>query len=600
MLESAGIALVSSRSVRLSWLVVLVILLAASPSSALLHIDFEQKFYVHPGYQTWDFCVVQHDGLYNIFYHAIPMDQPGPSNADHIYRATSTDLVHWSEPWIVLSVSDEPYETRAVWAPDVVWDEETGLWWMSYTGVDDINNQRLCMAWSRDLDTWFKTRMNPTMEPDHPLFYYWAEGGWGECRDPFLYSVDDTWHVLASAKAIGIEQGQGTLALATSTNMTHWTEPEIFFLNDGNEPTNTLESVQYHVHEDIHHLFFLEYSVQGIAHIAAVRPDGLTFENKAIIDLGIAPEVDSFDGGKTHVFSRIAPYWETGHEVLSYITRLDTLIYNEGTNHPSVIRRHPLDREFEVRHGNITLGNPCFGDNPARRGEEPANPVGYCYFGSLEYYQGPLSGRGDPGRDLGETAEGYIHSYPFVVTGNSISLHVGGTNNFEQDYVALVDAATDSILRRETGLDSETMTQRFWDVQELKGRECYIAIVDDDHLGHISVDEIVESHTLAVTSIEPTTPDLTLRDHGPSPNPFNPATNLRFELATPARCRARIHDLRGRLVWDSGPFQGREGLNSVTWNGQGTEGTRLAGGVYIYRIILGGQSAASGKLTLIP
>ena len=174
----------------------------------LLRIDFECPYYVHPGMQVWDFCLIQDGGLYQIFYHGILEEDNHPRYAHNIYRATSEDLRHWSAPEIVLSISDEPHEAEAIWAPDVVFDDETGLWWMAYTGVDFQFNQRICMAWSRDLVTWYKSRANPVLEPDSSIFFYYPSSGWAECRDPYLYREDGQWHMLTSAKA-----GDGILAV---------------------------------------------------------------------------------------------------------------------------------------------------------------------------------------------------------------------------------------------------------------------------------------------------------------------------------------------------------------------------------------------------
>lgn len=106
--------------------------------------------------------------------------------------------------------------------------------------------------------------------------------------------------------------------------------------------------------------------------------------------------------------------------------------------------------------------------------------------------------------------------------------------------------------------------------------------------------------TVTAVADQPALPAAFLTDLGPSPNPFNPGTSLRFELTEPAPCRVRIHDLRGRLIWESRALSGQIGLNTVTWNGVDTAGRRAAGGIYVYRIEARGRAAATGKLTLAP
>ena len=575
--------------------------LLVTPAVALLYIDFEQPYYVHPFLQVWDHCLVESDGVYHIFYHGMPEATPDPQFSDHIWHSTSPDLIHWTEPQIVLSVSEEPHETLAVWAPDVVWDPGSGLWWMSYTGVDDQRNQRICMAWSADLEVWEKNSFNPVVEPDPANFFYYPDFGWAECRDPYLYWDNGMWNMLVSAKIPGIEEGQGTLAHATSVDLSDWSALDVFLLNDGPGPVNPLESPQYVLRDGYHHVFFHQYTTAGITHISALDPQDWHLDDANQIDLGIAPEVETFDGGAHYILTRIAPYQEPDRPNLSYVARLDTLNFRDGDLPPLVYRAPPLLREFESYAGNACLGNPCFGDNPARRGEEPVNLEGYWFFGSREYFQGPLSGRGDTGRLIGDTAQGWLETAPFVVEGASLSFLCSGTYSPDHCFVALMDAATDSVLRQDTGYGTEPMTRRYWDLLDLQGVEVYLRIEDSDPVGHINVDHIVESLDL-LTVVEPESVPGggLLTDLGPRPNPFNPVTELRFALASATPCRVRIHDLRGRLVWDSGSFAGREGANAVTWRGVDTAGTPAPAGVYVYGIAARGRTLATGKVSLVP
>ncbi len=594
---------VSSRTRAVVLLVSALVGLSAltGPAVALVHIDFEQPYYAHAEMQVWDFCLVLDDGVYHIFYLGVPESNPTPMASDDIWHATSPDLEHWTSPASVLSVSEATYESGAVWAPDVIRDPISGLWWMAYTAVDDQANQRICTAWSSDLTTWNKSELNPVIEPDPATFFYYPLGGWAECRDPFLYREDDRWHMLVSAKIPGIPEGRGVVAHSTSLDMVNWSPLDVFLVNDGNTPTNTPESSQYIVRKGIHHVFCLESGATGLYHLAADDPRDLSFNNLSIIDYGLAPEVDSFDGGMNWIFARMGPYQEPDRSVLSFVIRIDTLQFQSGLDAPSIDMAPPLARDFAEYSGNMCLGNPCFGDNPARRGEEPAGVQGNFFFGSREYYPGPLSGIGNPGTMLGETAMGFMNTEEFVIEGDKISMLVGGTNNPEECFVALMDAQTDTVLARAHGLGSETMTLHQWGVRSLQGRRVYIRIEDSDPYGHINVDEIIEviDPTTSVDGPSGTTPDL-LTDLGPFPNPFNPTTRLRFALTADAECRIRIHDLRGRLIWDSGSISGQAGINTVTWSGCDGGGKQAPGGVYVYRLLAGGRSAASGKLTLAP
>jgi hypothetical protein len=576
------------------------LMFAAGPASALLSIDFEQRYYVHEEWQVWDFCIVQHDGIYSIFYLAVPESDPQPANSDAIWRSTSPDLVHWSTPIQVIGISAQPHETLAVWAPDVVFDEVSGLWWMAYTSVDDDFNQRVCMAYSENLEHWIKVPENPVLEPQAPEFFYFPDSGWNECRDPYLYREDGLWHMTVSAKITGLPNGRGVIAHATSTDLVNWTELEVLLANDGETPEATLESSQYHEVAGGQHLFFHEYASGGIAHVGALEAGDWTMANQTIIDLGIAPEVDTFDDGQSWIFSRVGPYDEPAQENYSVVIRIDDLRFRQGAASPTVFRRDPYAEIWEEYSGSSCLGNPCFGDNPARRGEEPAGPVGNFYFGSNEYFRGPLSNRGAAGIALGESATGMLRTFPFVIEGLSISLLVGGTNDPEACYVGLFDAATDSLLRHATGTGSETMTLRWWDLSDIAGREVYIQIEDSSYEGHINVDEIHERLDDVTGAPVTDLPHATITRHQARPNPFNPRTTLAFELSEPMPVEVAVYDVRGRRVWTSGVRDGRAGRNDVAWSGVRTDGRRVPGGTYVYRITTADRSVVSGKLTLVP
>ena len=580
-------------------LAVTLLLVLLSPAFALVYLDFEQPYYVHPGQQVWDFCLIENEGLYNIFYHTIPLDNPYPSAAEDIWRATSSDLIHWSAPRVVLSVTNNWYESEAVWAPDVVLDPSTGLWFMAYTGVDQQQNQRICLAWSSDLINWGRVTGNPLIEPDPTLFHYDPDENWAICRDPYIYRADGLWHLLATAQAAGPSPYTGALLHTTSSNLMNWNDGDIFMVNDGITPDRVLESSTYFERDGSHHLFFHESGLHGVKHVFSSSLDTWTMANSNWIGIGIAPEIDTFDAGENYLISRLGQFQvHPDSSDIYFVAHFDTLLFTAGADHPTIYTPHPLAREFAAYSGLATWGNPCLGDNPARRGEPPVGLVGNSYFGSAEFFQGPL-GYGTASGMLGDEAEARLESYPFVIEGRSMSLLIGGTENPDLCFVALMDAQADTVLLRTHATGNATMERRFWDLEPLQGIEAYILIVDADTLGHLNVDDIIESGQESPLSVPPVIAAPGLVDLGPRPNPFNPRAELRFSLRRAADFRARVHDLRGRMVWDSGTRPGHAGANSVVWEGRDRDGRRTPGGVYVYRIEAGG-AAVSGKVTLLP
>ncbi|MBC8191060.1 MAG: T9SS type A sorting domain-containing protein, partial [FCB group bacterium] len=82
---------------------------------------------------------------------------------------------------------------------------------------------------------------------------------------------------------------------------------------------------------------------------------------------------------------------------------------------------------------------------------------------------------------------------------------------------------------------------------------------------------------------------------GNYPNPFNPTTNIRFDLATSGEVTVSVYDVQGRLVSDMSMGQMDRGIQQITWNaGQDLTST----GLYIYKIHTP-QSTLTGKMMLL-
>ena len=83
------------------------------------------------------------------------------------------------------------------------------------------------------------------------------------------------------------------------------------------------------------------------------------------------------------------------------------------------------------------------------------------------------------------------------------------------------------------------------------------------------------------------------------PNPFNPTTTIRFDLARDGRVQLRIYDVAGRHVrtlLDEGMTAGAGKL--AIWNGLDDTGNHVSSGVYFYRFEAG-DFAATKKLVVM-
>ncbi len=82
------------------------------------------------------------------------------------------------------------------------------------------------------------------------------------------------------------------------------------------------------------------------------------------------------------------------------------------------------------------------------------------------------------------------------------------------------------------------------------------------------------------------------------PNPFNPHTNLCFEIPSEGHVRLEIFDARGRLVARLMDESALAGRYEVVWEGRDQAGRSLASGVYFSRLSFGGEHRL-GQMTLV-
>ncbi len=85
---------------------------------------------------------------------------------------------------------------------------------------------------------------------------------------------------------------------------------------------------------------------------------------------------------------------------------------------------------------------------------------------------------------------------------------------------------------------------------------------------------------------------------GNYPNPFNPITNIAFNLDVRSDVTVTVYSLLGEEVATIHNGILQSGLQSIKWNGLDSRGTQVASGVYIYRIEAQDR-ALTGKMMLL-
>lgn len=85
---------------------------------------------------------------------------------------------------------------------------------------------------------------------------------------------------------------------------------------------------------------------------------------------------------------------------------------------------------------------------------------------------------------------------------------------------------------------------------------------------------------------------------GASPNPFNPRTAIRYELAHETKVRLAIHDAAGRRVRVLDEGTQPAGRHAASWDGRSDAGAEVPSGVYFCRLEAG-EYRQTVKLTLL-
>ena len=82
------------------------------------------------------------------------------------------------------------------------------------------------------------------------------------------------------------------------------------------------------------------------------------------------------------------------------------------------------------------------------------------------------------------------------------------------------------------------------------------------------------------------------------PNPFNPETRIRFQLAENSDVKLMVYDVLGRKVRTLVSDRMNAGHHVINWDGLNDAGTDVASGMYVYRI-KAGNFIAHRKMLLV-
>ena len=119
-----------------------------------------------------------------------------------------------------------------------------------------------------------------------------------------------------------------------------------------------------------------------------------------------------------------------------------------------------------------------------------------------------------------------------------------------------------------------------------------------DQLGGLDQDTISVLVQNTTTAIDEKLIPEELKLFGNHPNPFNPKTEIVFQVLKQTEIKLAIYNIYGQSVWTKSLGQKDKGLYSVPWDGETTQGKSAVSGIYFYRVNAGDKHLL-GKMSLV-
>lgn len=120
----------------------------------------------------------------------------------------------------------------------------------------------------------------------------------------------------------------------------------------------------------------------------------------------------------------------------------------------------------------------------------------------------------------------------------------------------------------------------------------------EDEFGGVDSDTVSVVVQSITASIDEKTIPGKIKLLGNYPNPFNPKTDIVFQILKETSVVVSIYNVYGQRVWIKNLGLREKGVFSVSWSGKNTKGEPVVSGVYFYHIIAGGKQLIN-KMSLL-
>jgi len=120
----------------------------------------------------------------------------------------------------------------------------------------------------------------------------------------------------------------------------------------------------------------------------------------------------------------------------------------------------------------------------------------------------------------------------------------------------------------------------------------------EDELGGVDSDTVSVVVQSVTTSIDEKIIPQKIKLLGNHPNPFNPKTDIVFQVLKETNIVISIYNVYGQRVWIKNLGLKEKGVCRVSWFGENTTGEPVVSGVYFYHIVAGNKQLIS-KMSLL-
>lgn len=189
--------------------------------------------------------------------------------------------------------------------------------------------------------------------------------------------------------------------------------------------------------------------------------------------------------------------------------------------------------------------------------------------------------------------------------GDTVTFHwLSGDDNLGDDpafFVAsvMIEGQVASTFNYHPDVEEATW---LWTVPEVSSANVHLEVLARDAFGNATIGSSNSFTVLSsVTDVPAAAAGFEMRH--PSPNPFNPSTELQFRLPEPGSVNLVVYDPRGRRVRSLVSGQRPGGSFSASWDGRDDRGRAQSGGVYLFVLDFKGTHQSgriSRKAVLIP